>query len=85
MGARKITSTTIQAQSGRPRKTTGLRFSLTTGLGSGVWQRQQTSLSSGFQVLQLGQFIQSPLRWRKIVAQKEAAGKDLRVNPVVLL
>jgi len=27
------------------------------GLGIGVWQRQQTSLSSGFQVLQFGQFI----------------------------
>jgi hypothetical protein len=26
-------------------------------LGSGVWQRQQSSLSSGFQVLQFGQSI----------------------------
>jgi hypothetical protein len=65
IGARKITSTTSQAQSGRPRKTTGLRFSLTTGLGSGVWQRQQTSLSSGFHVLQLGQFIASPFHEEK--------------------
>lgn len=32
-----------------------LRFLGGFGLGSFVWQRQQTSLSSGFQVLQFGQ------------------------------
>jgi hypothetical protein len=38
-----------------------LRFLGGLGFGSGVWQRQHTSLSSGFQVLQFGQSMLIPL------------------------
>ncbi len=46
-------------QAGRPKMVRGLRFFFSSGLGRGVWQRQQTLLSSGFQVPQLGQ----SMRW----------------------
>ncbi len=46
-------------QAGRPKMVRGLRFFFSSGLGRGVWQRQQTFLSSGFQVPQLGQ----SMRW----------------------
>ncbi len=52
-----MATTAIQAQAGSPAKVLGRErfFSFSTGLGRGVWQRQQTSLSSGFQVWQFGQ------------------------------
>ena len=51
--AKKTTNIT-QAQMGSPQKEVRLGF-LGWGLGSSVWQRQQTVLSSGFQVPQFGQ------------------------------
>jgi hypothetical protein len=58
MASAKSMAMTTQNQGGKPV----VRFFLVgLGLGIGVWQRQQTSLSSGFQVLQFGQFMASSL------------------------
>lgn len=44
-----------QNHRGKPAMRRGSRFFFSTGRGSSVWQRQQTSLSSGFHVPQFGQ------------------------------
>jgi hypothetical protein len=53
--ARKKTIKATHIQIGKPANVWRLGF-LGTGFGSSVWQRQQMSLSSGFQVPQFGQF-----------------------------
>ena len=47
---KKISATTSQTQMGMPRNMMRRLGFFSTGRGSTVWQRQQTSLSSGFQV-----------------------------------
>lgn len=46
-----------QTQIGKPPNVCRVFFLSGKGFGISVWQRQQTSLSSGFHVPQFGQFI----------------------------
>jgi hypothetical protein len=54
--AMKKTIKMTHIQTGSPAKVCVVRFFLGCTLGSSDWQRQHTSLSSGFQVPQFGQF-----------------------------
>ena len=75
--AAKKKTIAIQTQIGNPANVCRVFFFSGSGFGNSVWQRQQTSLSSGFHVPHFGQSIARSLFWQicKIVSQIRAAGK----------